>query len=100
MLINTNKGLTEGEIMLIRLDTGDELLTRIKTITSDEIILEKPLKVVLLNGQIGMMDYSITSNSDKGYVIKTNHIVGYAYPGLDAEKHFMQHATGIQLATP
>jgi hypothetical protein len=100
MLINNNKGLETGEIMLIRLDSGDELLARIKLMTQDEIILEKPLKVVILNGNVGMMDYSVTSDTEKGYIIMMKHIIGYAYPSTSAQQHYMQHATGIQLATP
>lgn len=97
MLIS--KGLCEGDIFLLRTANGDELLARITSLTDAEIVLEKPLQVLVLNQNVGMIDYSVVSDSSKGYHIFRSHIAGYGYPSSAAEKHYLQHISGIQIAT-
>lgn len=62
MLIEKNHAPSAGDVVTIKLGSGEEVVGRMQTLTAESITLTKPIAVVIQpaeNGQVGLSFYPV-----------------------------------------
>lgn len=94
MLIN--KGFSSGDIVSLKLITGDELIARFESETADEVTVVKPLAITLGPQGLGMMPWMFLGDKDT-ITLKKKHLIVMVSSKKDAADQYMQGTTGIAL---
>lgn len=94
MLIS--KGLSVGDVVSIKLISGEEIIARLEEESTEKIKLYKPLTVSLGPSGLGMIPFVFLSASDN-VEIKTSHIITMSMAKKDAADQYIQGTTGIKI---
>lgn len=94
MLID--KGISQGEVISIKLSNGDELIGRLESESTEEIKVERPLAVTIGPQGLGMMPWVFLGARDV-HSIKKIHIYSMMPSKKEAADQYMQGTTGIAL---
>lgn len=88
-----------GKIVAFQLTNGNDMITKVKEITDDVLVVEKPQRLVLQqDGNIMPFPYALVGqDADEINLFKSQIVVWYT-PDEATEKHFEQSITTIQLA--
>lgn len=96
MLID--KGVTVGEIITIKLTSGEEIIAKLVEETPMQYKLSRPMVLTAAHQGIGMAPYLFTVNPDKEVKIsKVSVVVAEATDKTFADQ-YIQGTTGIKLA--
>lgn len=91
------KGVTAGEVVSIKLISGEELIAKLEEETSDYIKINRPLLVSLGPQGLGMIPFVFLANSDT-LKLNMNHVMVLSTSKKDAADQYIQGTTGIALA--
>ena len=94
MLIN--KGITAGEVVSIKLISGEEIIARLEEDGVDQIKITKPLLVAAGPQGLGMMPFVFLAE-DSTMTVKQSHIIVMAIAKKDAASQYLSGTTGIAL---
>jgi hypothetical protein len=94
MLID--KGISQGEVVSLKLINGDEIIARFETETSDEIKIEKPLALTMSGQGLGMIPWMFLG-AKESITLKKSHVFCMVPSKKDAADQYMQGTTGIAL---
>lgn len=94
MLIS--KGLSAGEVVSIKLISGEEIIARLEEDTPEFVKITKPLTVSLGPQGLGMIPFVFLASGDT-FKISMNHIIIIAPAKKDAADQYIQGTTGIAL---
>ena len=94
MLID--KGISEGEVVSIKLVNGDEIIARFENETSEEITITKPLALTMGAQGLGMIPWIFLGNKDK-ITLKKTHVFVMMPSKKDAADQYTEGTTGIAL---
>lgn len=95
MLID--KGLSNGDIISLKMINGDELIARFEGETTDEIKIERPLALTMSpQGALGMVPWMFLS-AKHNITLKKSHVFAMAPSQKEAADQYMQGTTGIAL---
>lgn len=94
MLIN--KGISAGEVVSIKLISGEEIIARLEEDGIDQIKISKPLLVAAGPQGLGMMPFVFLAE-DANMSVKHSHIIIMALAKKDAASQYLQGTTGIAL---
>ena len=92
-----NKPITTGEVVSIKLISGEEIIARLDAEDKDTVTLAKPLSVSIGPQGLGMMPFMFL-NSSNIVNIKLSHIIAMGVAKKDASDQYIQGTTGIALA--
>jgi hypothetical protein len=96
MLIS--KGVSEGEVITLKLTSGEELVAKLVEETSTHYKLSRPMVIGMGEKGPGLMPYLFTVSPDAEVkLLKTTVTVAEATDTVFA-KQFIQSTTGIALA--
>lgn len=95
MLIN--KGLSQGEVISLKLINGDELIARFEEENAETITVVKPLAITIGSQGLGMIPWMFLGDRDT-YTISKNQIFAFSKSKKDAADQYLQSTTGIALA--
>jgi len=96
MLIN--KGVSAGEVITLKLTSGEELVAKLAEETDSYYKLSRPMVIGMGQQGPGLMPYLFTVNPDKEVkLLKTTVTVAEATDEAFA-KQFLESTTGIALA--
>jgi len=86
-----------GKVFTIKLNSGEELITKVVDITRDNIIIEEPVSIA--PGQQGMqMIPSMFTADPKGkFTLNTNSISLYAETDDNIRMKYLEATTGIKV---
>lgn len=93
-----------GDILTIKMITGEELLAKLVSVGNDHIVISKPLIVNLgqdRNGNVGiqMLPYFLlTGDPDAKLTISNQHIIVKTLATEQAKNGYLQNTTGLTLA--
>lgn len=93
-----------GDILTIKMITGEELLAKLVSLAPDHIVITKPLIVNIgqdRNGNVGiqMLPYFIlTGEQDAKLTISNQHIITKTVATEQAKNGYLQNTTGLTLA--
>lgn len=99
------KPIEGGDIVTIKLTTGEELIAKLVTINTDSITISKPLIVNLAQdprtGSVGiqMLPYFVlTGEPEAKLTISNAHIVVKTPAAEQAKNGYLQNTTGLTMA--
>ena len=96
MLIN--KGYQEGDIIVFKIMTGEEIVAKLVEETSAGFVVNKPCTVIPSQQGLGLMqtlmcaDININTTLNKSAVIMSSPVI------KDIENHYIRTTTGIETA--
>lgn len=93
MLIN--KGIAEGDIVTIKLTSGEELVAKLVEETAVSIKVSKPVVLTANKDGIMMVPYLFTVSHDKHVSIAKGTVTVFELTDAPAAKQFIQATTGI-----
>ena len=96
MLID--KGVSVGEVITIKLVSGEEVIAKLVEETATHYKLNRPMVLTMAQQGIGMVPYLFTVNPNKD--VKLNHSTVTIVEATDKEfaDAYIQQTTGIKLA--
>jgi len=94
MLID--KGLTEGDVVSIKLISGEEIIARFESESSIEVKISKPLCVTLGPQGLGMIPWVFLGEKDT-VPVKKEHVMVMMLSKKEASDQYVQGTTGIAL---
>lgn len=96
MLID--KGVSQGEVITIKLTSGEEIVARLVEETEGYYKLSRPMVIAMGQNGPGLMPYLFTVNPDKEVKINKGTIVVVEATDKQFADQFLQATTGIKLA--
>ena len=94
MLID--KGISQGEVISIKLVNGDEIIGRFDFENNDEVKIERPLAITIGPQGLGMMPWMFLGSKDI-VTLKKQHVMAMMPSKKEAADQYMQGTTGIAL---
>lgn len=95
MLID--KGITIGEVVTIKLTSGEELVAKLVEEQANTYKVSKPLVLSMNQKGMGMIPYLFTVNPDKDIKINKNTIVVIETTESDFANQYLSGTTGIAM---
>ena len=95
MLIS--KGVVAGEIVSIKLTTGEEVVTKFVEETATGYKVSKPLVLSMTNQGIGMIPFMLTISGDNDVTIHHSGIISICVTDKQFADQYVQGTTGIKL---
>jgi hypothetical protein len=96
MLID--KGVTGGEVITLKLSTGEELIAKLIEDGPLYYKLSKPMVLSMTQKGVGMMPYLFTVNPEKEIKLFKSTVVVMEATDKDFAMAYTQQTTGIALA--
>lgn len=96
MLID--KGVTTGEVVTIKLTSGEELVAKLVEETVTHYKLSKPLVLSMGPKGIGMVPYLFTVSPDKDISLNKATVTVISASDKEFSNQYLQGTTGITLA--
>jgi nitrous oxidase accessory protein NosD len=95
MLIN--KGISPGEVVTIKVVTGEEIVAKYVEETSTGHKVSRPMVLSMTQKGLGMMPMLFTVDPDSDILINSASIVMITVTEADFAKQYTTSVTGIQL---
>ena len=95
MLID--KGVSAGEVVTLKLTSGEELVARLDEETSTHYKLEKPMVIAMGQNGPGLMPYLFTVSLDKTIPLSKNTVTVAVASDKTFADQYIKSTTGIQL---
>ena len=96
MLIS--KGIVAGEIVSVKLSTGEEVVTKFVEETEIGYKVSKPLVLSMTNQGIGMIPFMFTISGDYDVMIHHASVVSMCVTDKQFADQYVQGTTGIAMA--
>jgi hypothetical protein len=96
MLIN--KGLSNGDVITLKLVSGEEILARYVEETTSGIKVEKPMVLAAGPKGLGMAPYIFTVDPDRAISISHSAIVIQSPTEKSMADQYLQSTTGIAMS--
>lgn len=96
MLID--KGCGVGDIVTLKLTSGDEVIAKLVEETDKYIKISRPLALAASRQGIGMVQYLYTVDPDREIKISRNSVMIFEPTESEVVKQYIQTTTNISLA--
>jgi len=93
-----DKGVSPGEVISIKLTSGEELITKLEDENATGYRVSKPLVLSMSNQGMGMVPYMFTANADKSITILYTAVAAITTCDKMFADQYIQGTTGIKLA--
>lgn len=90
------KPMATGDVVSIKLTSGEEIICRLEEDGVDTVTITKPLGVTLGPQGLGMIPFMFLGNKDT-IKLKQSHILAMMPSKEDAAKQYMEGTTGIAM---
>ena len=84
-----------GDIVSVKLSSGEEMVATLESETSTDVILRKPLMLVAGQQGAGLAPFMFTVDQDAKYTVKLNSIICIVKTAKDATSTYTQSTTGL-----
>ena len=96
MLINKNKGVLEaGEVVVMKLSSGEEIIARIESSEGGVLKLHRPCALAMGPGGAVLNKWSVLADKDKLVDLKLEFIMATAAPEKDIADHYESVTSSI-----
>lgn len=92
------KGIAVGEIVTLKIVTGEELIGKLTEIGDDFYAIHRPLVLVMSQQGLGLQQWTFTANVDKSFKISKDKIIMIAETVKEMANQYLSGTTGIALA--
>lgn len=93
-----DKGAAVGEVVTIKLISGEEIVGKLTEEQSQSYKISKPLVLSMTQKGLGMMPYLFTVSPDKDIKINKSAVILIEATDKDFANQYLQGTTGITLA--
>lgn len=84
-----------GDIVSVKLSSGEEMVATLEKENEKEVILKKPLMLVAGQNGAGLAPFMFTVDQDAKFSIKLNSIICIVKTAKDAASTYTQSTTGL-----
>jgi len=98
MLVQNSKW--EGQICALKLITGEEIVAKIASETTDQYNVERACNVVPGQQGVGLIQSLFTADPDTSASIQKNHVVMIAECIDQIKTHYIKTTTGLEIVKP
>jgi hypothetical protein len=98
MLLEIDKGVSKGEVITIKMTTGEELLATLEEETPTGYKITRPMVLSAGPKGIGMMPYIFTVHPDKKIELLKHAVTTVVATEQDFANQYIQSTTGIALS--
>lgn len=91
------KPISSGDVVSVKLISGEEIIARFEEESSDTTKISKPMSVSLGPQGLGMIPFMFLGNKEK-ISLKNLHIISMVPAKKEAADQYMQSTTGIALS--
>jgi hypothetical protein len=92
------KGITVGEVVTLKIVTGEELIGKLTEIGEDFYAVHRPLVLVMSQQGLGLQQWTFTANVDKSFKINKDKVIMIAETVKEMQTQYLQGTTGLTLA--
>ena len=96
MLID--KGISTGQVVTLKLTSGEEIVAKLVEETTSNYKLSKPLVLSMNQQGLGMVPFTFTGNPDKDYIVNHSAVISITTTVKDFADQYIKGTTGIQMA--
>jgi hypothetical protein len=96
MLID--RGVTEGEVVTLKLLSGEEVVAKYIEETSKGYKVNKPMALSMSPQGIGMIPFAMTVDMEKDITINASAVIAIESTDKQFADAYIQNTTGIKLA--
>jgi hypothetical protein len=93
-----DKGVVSGEVITLKLTSGEEIIAKLVEETPKGYKISKPLVLSMTQQGIGMMPFIFTANSDKDVLINYGAVAVVTTTEQQFANQYTQGTTGIAMA--
>ena len=88
----------DGDVISIKLASGEEMVARLEKETADTLVLSKPTMLIASDGGMGMAPFMFTSSMDAKYTMRLNGVICIVKTEEETAKMYSEKTSGIALA--
>lgn len=96
MLID--KGVSAGEVVTLKLMSGEEVIAKIVEETDKGYKLNKPMTLSMSQQGIGMIPFAMTVDMEKDITVRSSAVIAVEATEKQFSDAYMQNTTGIKLS--
>lgn len=96
MLIN--KGVSAGEVVTIKLTSGEELVSRLDEETATHYTLSKPMVITVGQQGLGLLPYMFTVAKDKSISLSKSNVNVIVSTDKQFADQYLESTTSIRMA--
>jgi len=89
---------TVGDVVSIKLSSGEEMIARLEAEDSNHVTVKKPLMLMATEQGMGFAPYMFTVNPESKIKLKINSIICIVKSAKDAADMYIKQTTGIATA--
>jgi hypothetical protein len=93
-----DKGISVGEVVTLRLTTGEEIICKLVEDTAINVSVSKPMVLSMGQQGLGMMPFIFTVHPDKNVKLAKASVVMMEATDKQFADQYIQSTTGIKLA--
>jgi DhnA family fructose-bisphosphate aldolase class Ia len=93
-----DKGVVSGEVITLKLTSGEEIIAKLVEETPKGYKISKPLVLSMTQQGIGMMPFIFTANADKDILINYSAVAVVTTTDQQFANQYTQGTTGIAIA--
>ena len=97
MLLEIDKGLAEGDVVTLKLTSGEEIVARLDKETDTHYRLTKPMVIAMGPNGPGLLPYLFTVRPDKTIGLSKNTVTVATTSDKQFASQYMQSTTNIQM---
>jgi len=86
-----------GDVVSIKLSSGEEMIGRLVEEKSDKVIIEKPRMITMMEQGLGLGPFMFSVGVDQKATISMNSVTCIAKTHVDFSKQYTEGTTGIKL---
>lgn len=92
------KGVTTGEVVTLKLASGEELIGKLTEDNDTHYVIERPLTLVMTPQGMGLQPWLLTVDPNKAIHFPKDRVVVCEATIKDMSTQYLQGTTGIALA--
>ena len=89
------KSFKKGDVVSVKLVSGDEIVTKIGDITEDSYAFEKPVTLSVTQQGMGLIPFMMTADVDKAFVINKDKVITIVEPQEAIRVEYVKATTGL-----
>lgn len=97
MLLEIDKGLTEGDVITLKLTSGEEIVARMDKETDTHYRLTKPMVIAMGPNGPGLLPYLFTVDPDRTIGLNKSTVTVAVASDKQFAQQYLQSTTNIQM---
>jgi hypothetical protein len=89
------KPIKKGEVVSVRLITGEEVIATLEEQTDAGLKLSKPMTVSMNQQGYGLMPFMLTVDPDQSHFIQQSHVMSIVKTNEGTEKAYIKSTTNL-----